>query len=853
MATQQTRQTTRGKKSPSSAGGEVVDAAGALARRWVASLTGRSTKQPAIRVECRKQGWGGLQMGRGLDACFLKLGGKQYGHGLGSHADSCVVLRCAQAMQRLHAVVGVDDNSVTHSAGGDKLRIVFRVEVAGKELWRSGELNLKSGGAPVDVALPARTHELVLRADAIDGNLAAAHIDWADLGVTIAGRSVAVGTPGIANLAPPLPGPFSFVYGGQPSCELLCRWARRTGLSKRGKGFSVHQIIWRDPAGGLECRLALKAFTSYPAMEWVVYFKNTGNQDSQILEQLQALDLAWPAGQPVGRTWAPARLWRSRGSQCLVRDFEYLEEELPFGSRLAMAAGGGRSSQEWLPFFNLQTAGLGILTAIGWSGQWACTLESDHAGGLRVRAGLEKTHLRLHPGEEIRGPRILQLFWTGDRTDAHNRWRRLLMDHYVPRVKGKPVTPPLTIAHWGGMSTRGHLERIASYKKHRLPHEVYWIDADWFGLGGTCSGDERVSDWYRRVGDWRVNPKAHPKGLGPISAAVRDAGMKLLLWVEPERAAAGTQWPNQHPDWFLSAPGCGGNLLLDLGNPSARRGAVNLIAGLIRDNHLGMYRQDSNLDTLPYWRHNDPKDRQGMTEIRHVTGLYAFWDALLKKFPALVIDNCCSGGRRIDLETISRSIPLWRSDWQCLPDNDPIGGQTHGMGLCYWVPLHGTGTYNSMATSDRCATYRARSAMGPAWQLSAFPYETHPVEPDYPWDRLRRMAGDYLRARAAFTGDYYPLTDATADAGHWAAYQMHHAGLDEGFVMAFSRKAVPWTTVQFKLRGLQAGAVYAVEDADTGRTRRIKGKFLLDQGLPVRLAHPESSALVFYHNVQGAK
>ena len=54
-----------------------------------------------------------------------------------------------------------------------------------------------------------------------------------------------------------------------------------------------------------------------------------------------------------------------------------------------------------------------------------------------------------------------------------------------------------------------------------------------------------------------------------------------------------------------------------------------------------------------------------MTELRYVEGLYLMWDDILKANPSLFIDNCASGGRRIDLETMSRSIPLWRSDNTC--------------------------------------------------------------------------------------------------------------------------------------------------------------------------------------------
>ena len=94
-----------------------------------------------------------------------------------------------------------------------------------------------------------------------------------------------------------------------------------------------------------------------------------------------------------------------------------------------------------------------------------------------------------------------------------------------------------------------------------------------------------------------------------------------------------------------------------------------------------------NMDPLPYWQAADAPNRQGMSEIRHIEGLYAFWDELLKRHPDLLIDNCASGGRRIDLETVGRSTPFWRTDGP----RDPVAHQCHTYGLLSWVPLSSTG------------------------------------------------------------------------------------------------------------------------------------------------------------------
>ena len=46
-----------------------------------------------------------------------------------------------------------------------------------------------------------------------------------------------------------------------------------------------------------------------------------------------------------------------------------------------------------------------------------------------------------------------------------------------------------------------------------------------------------------------------------------------------------------------------------------------------------VYRQDFNMDPLPYWRHNDTEDRQGITEIRYIEGVYAYWDRIRATWP----------------------------------------------------------------------------------------------------------------------------------------------------------------------------------------------------------------------------
>ena len=559
------------------------------------------------------------------------------------------------------------------------------------------------------------------------GDGAYAHADWAEAEVELADGTTVRLTGGGAfsteTLADDLL-PFSLQYGGRPAAELIPGWKKTTRTIQSQADVTTREITWRDPETGLECVLEMQTFAHFPAVEWVMRFRNTGKQDTPLIENIRPLDMEWvPDDQSLLR--------RSYGSLCRSSDFQYRIDPLATGETIAMAAGGGRSSNAWLPFFNLQTGRNGVIIGIGWSGP---------------------------------------------------------SDSYSP--------------------------------------------------------DEFTGDWAKHVGNWSINPAAHPNGLRPISDAAKAAGMKFLLWFEPERAVNGTPLTVEHPDWFLGERKPGHNMLFNLGLPEARRWLTDTLSEFMAEQGVQLYRQDFNFDPLPYWRAADAPDRQGMTEIRHVEGLYDFWDELLRRQPGLVIDNCASGGRRIDLETISRSIPLWRSDWQCGWINDGTPGQTHTMGLSYWVPLSGTGVLGGCRRAGD--TYNFRSSLSAAISFGIFPYESFPIDEQYPWDWHRRMLADFVRARPLFYGDYYPLVANSPDYDVWAAFQMHRPDLGEGLVLAFRRKDAPFISADFRLQGLDPAAEYELQDVDTGKTWKQSSKELCERGVRVTLERAPESRLVFY-------
>ncbi|MCB9784362.1 MAG: alpha-galactosidase [Candidatus Omnitrophica bacterium] len=207
--------------------------------------------------------------------------------------------------------------------------------------------------------------------------------------------------------------------------------------------------------------------------------------------------------------------------------------------------------------------------------------------------------------------------------------------------------------------------------------DYWWMDAGWY-VGAA------ENNWPF-TGTWEVDRRPHrfPNGLRAVSDHAHAKGVDIIVWFEPERVAEGTWLATEHPEWILGEKGG----LLNLGNPEAWDWLVNHIDGIITDEGIDLYRQDFNIDPLPHWQANDTPDRVGITENKYVVGYLAYWDELLRRHPGLRIDSCASGGRRNDLETLRRAVPLLRSDYLF----EPVGQQCHTYGLSMWVPFYGTG------------------------------------------------------------------------------------------------------------------------------------------------------------------
>ena len=458
---------------------------------------------------------------------------------------------------------------------------------------------------------------------------------------------------------------FDFLYGGKAFAELEYE------VSYEENG-NVLTTIYLFSDGLKITNIATRYDNAY---EWVNWFEHTGDKETEVISELWDASISlelpheeplrWTAYQPefeeLTTVYAPSGSTWSFDEFCAFpdrsADNRYAGHLTP-GKHRWFATSGGRSSNKSAPFFNVHKQGRGYIFAIGWTGQWQC-FTKRFEDEIVIKSKIQNTNFKMLPGEKFRTSSFVLMPYEGTVLESQNQWRRLVKEHFshIGQV-GRDNYGPLCASIWGGMKTSSVIDRVEAIVKYELPYEYIWMDAGWYGANTKPTPDEFEGDWPEYTGDWRVSPLIHSNNLKDVSAAVHAAGKKFLLWFEPEHVKKNVPTAVEHPEYFLEIPGKG-DLLLDLGNENAWQYCFDTIAGMIEEIGIDCYRQDFNTDPLECWCQNDTEDRIGITEIKHINGLYRLWDALLDKFPHLLIDNCASGGRRIDIETLRRSIPLW--------------------------------------------------------------------------------------------------------------------------------------------------------------------------------------------------
>ncbi len=317
---------------------------------------------------------------------------------------------------------------------------------------------------------------------------------------------------------------------------------------------------------------------------------------------------------------------------------------------------------------------------------------------------------------------------------------------------------------------------------------------------GERRGSSEVGvGWHDLRGDWElVNTARFPSGIRALADEVHALGMKFGLWCEIEGLGRSAALNDQHPDFAALRDGEPLGYVC-MGNPDAGQWAFETLSRLIRDYAADWIKLDFNLEPFAGCNRTDHGHGAGDGLYAHYRGYYRLLDRIRAAFPEVVLENCASGGLRIDLGDAAAHAPDLpeRSRLAGPRSTGVLGGDDPAPGrrlpalelqrVARRKPAAGAELQPARPGADGAAVRLfTRAGMLGAFGLS----QKLPDLPEWVAKRLAAHIRVYKQHVRRFVreGDLYRLTDQplrSGDGERWCAFQYRLPDGSENLLFVF--------------------------------------------------------------------
>ncbi|WP_141500666.1 glycoside hydrolase family 36 protein [Paenibacillus luteus] len=198
---------------------------------------------------------------------------------------------------------------------------------------------------------------------------------------------------------------------------------------------------------------------------------------------------------------------------------------------------------------------------------------------------------------------------------------------------------------WGDPTTAKLLPLIDAAAE--VGCEYFCIDAGWYAPG----------EWWDGVGEWLPSEERFPEGIKYVLDYIRSKGLIPGLWLELEVMGINSPKLAETDDsWFFMRHGKRvkdrSRYQLDYRNPKVIGHANEVIRRLVEDYGVGYIKMDYNINAGIGTE--TAADSYGEGLLQHNRAYLSWLDHIFAKYPDLVIENCSSGGMRMDYAMLSR-------------------------------------------------------------------------------------------------------------------------------------------------------------------------------------------------------
>ena len=466
-----------------------------------------------------------------------------------------------------------------------------------------------------------------------------------------------------------------------------------------------------DSVTNVQVELLYTIYRDYPVITRSARVMNKG-KDIQIIENISSLSLDLPDAnyewQQLSGAWGRERTIKSRTLQQGIQSIESTR---------------GISSHQHNPFVTLkrkntdENQGEAIGAALVYSGNFLIQAEVDTWDVTRLQVGINPFgfNWKLNPGEIFTAPEAI-LVYSSKGLNAMSQTFHQLFRKRLARGKWREKDRPVLINNWEATYFDFDEEKLVNIAKKAFDVgiELFVLDDGWFGeRENDCAG----------LGDWHVNPKRLPRGIGSLSEKIRSFGMKFGLWFEPEMVNKDSELYRTHPNWIISTPNRKPNhgrnhYVLNFGLDEVVENIFDQMCKIIDESNLDYIKWDMNRPLTDVFDSHLLADQQGEVFHRYVLGVYRLYEKLITKYPNILFESCSSGGGRFDPGMLHYAPQAWASD-----DSDAIERLKIQYGTSMLYPLSSIGAHVSIVPNHQTNRITPIKTRGNVAFFGAFGYE----------------------------------------------------------------------------------------------------------------------------------
>lgn len=611
----------------------------------------------------------------------------------------------------------------------------------------------------------------------------------------------------------------------------------------------TYVVTLKDKFYPFTVKLYYKAYTGMDMIEtWSVVSHN--EKKPVVLKRFDSGSFALRRGD----------VWMSHLHGSWSSETNVTQEPLTPGMQVIRNTDGARNGQTDHPeiMFSLdgqphENQGRVVGAALCWSGNYELRVNTENNGTLhRVFAGIDpqSSEYHLDRGKEFVTPKLALTYSSEGLSGASrnfHRWARNGMVHNGWALRD------ILLNSWEGVyldikepEMHQMMEDIA-----KLGGELFVMDDGWFG------GKYQRNRDNSSLGDWVVDTKKLPGGVGGLVEGARKNGIKFGIWIEPESTNTISELYEAHPDWVLQAKnrplnlGRGGTqVLLDLCNPAVQDFAFGIVDELLTKHpDIAYMKWDANCLLQNYGSTYLPADRQSHIYVEYHRGLNKVLERIRAKYPDVVLQSCGGGGGRVSYGVMPYFDEFWVSD-----DTDALQRIYMQWGTSYFYPSnamaqHISASPNHQSKRNIPIKFRCDVAMSGRLGMELQPKDMTDEE----WQQSSRAIADYKQIRPTVQlGNLYRLVspydrkpvaslmyvDDAKDKAVFFVYKMEH----------FINQVLP----RVRMAGLDPGKNYRLREMNVGvgvepcflDGKVFSGKLLMETGLEMPL-HYEYASRIF--------